>query len=147
MSFQEVKNVENEVIRLEKLFNREKEWAARAVLADQVMANLRRLADLEKRAFVSAKVHSEVWIPRFVREQEDCVFMPLEEQVFAIGKVPFRPETYDAKKQAIEGLLGTIIEHQNSAATGSRFTTLLQRLWEISVAEDENLDSHRKLTR
>ena len=147
MSFQEVKNVEGEAIRLEKLYTREKDWTARKVLADQIMGFCRRLADLEKRAFVSTKVHSEVWIPRFTREQEDCVLMPLEEQVTAIGKMPFSPETYDAKKQSIETLLGTIIAEQKTRADATRFNALLHRLWEISVAEDENLESHRKLTR
>lgn len=147
MSFQEVKTLENEILRLEKPFLREKAWAARAVLADQILGHCRRLADLEKRAFVSNKVHSEEWIERFLREQDDCVYMPLEDQVNALSRIPFSAGNYDERKKSIERVLTAIIEHQSTARDGSRYGPLLERLWEISVAEDENFDSHQKLTR
>ena len=147
MSFQDVKTLEQEITRLEKLHARETGWNARALLADQILGNCQRLADLEKRAFVSNKIHSEEWIERFRRERDDCDYQPLEEQVAALRKTSFSVDTYDAHKQAIESLIASIIERQRSARNASRYGTLLQRLWEISVAEDENFDSHRKLSR
>lgn len=147
MSFQEIKTLENEILRLEKPFLREKDWGARAVLAEQILGQCRRLADLEKRAFVSNKVHSEEWIPRFLREQDDSVYMPLEEQVNALSKIPFSAESYDVRKQSIEVVLTAIIESQRTARDASRYGALLERLWKISVAEDENFDSHQKLGR
>ncbi len=147
MSAQEVKTLENEIARLEKLFIREKAWSARKLLADQVLGHCRRLAELEKRAFVSTKVHSEEWIERFLREQDNCAYQPLEDQVVAVSKVPFSAAAYEARKQSIESLLSSIIERQRTARDGSRYGALLERLWEISVAEDENFDSHQKLAR
>lgn len=147
MSFQEIKTLENEILRLEKPFMREKDWNARALLADRILGHCRRLADLEKRAFVSNKIHSEEWIERFLREQDNCVYMPLEEQVAALSKVPFSAGGYDERKKSIEDVLASIIERQRTARDASRYGALLERLWEISVAEDENFDSHQKLTR
>lgn len=147
MSSQEVKTLENELARLEKLYLRAKEWNERATLADQILGHSRRLAELEKRAFVSTKVHSEKWIERFLGEQADCVYKPLEEQVIVLGKVSFSAGAYADRKQSIEAVLSSIIEHQRTARDGARYGTLLERLWEISVAEDENFDAHQKLTR
>ncbi len=138
MSFQEVKNIEGEVARLDKLFAREKDWDARKLLAEEIMGHCRRLADLEKRAFVSAKVHSEEWLERLEQERELCMLRPLEERVAAIAKVPFSAETYEARKQSIESLLVSIIEQQRIARDTAPYRLLLERLWQISVSEDEN---------
>jgi hypothetical protein len=147
MSFQEVKNIEGEVARLDKLFVREKDWDARRRLAKEIMGHCRRLAELEKRAFVSAKVHPEEWIARLEREQELCVLRPLEEKVAALAKVSFSAEGYEARKHDIEGLLASIIEQQQVARDSAPYRALLERLWQISVSEDENFESLRKLSR
>jgi hypothetical protein len=147
MSFQEVKSLEGEIARLEKLFVREKDWDGRKRLADDIIGHCRRLKELEKRAFLSAKVHPEEWIERFQREQDACVFRPLEDMVEALAKTPFSPEAYEASKQQIEALLTMIIEQQRVARDGTPYRALLERLWQISVAEDDNFESHRKLSR
>ncbi len=147
MSFQEVKNIEGEVARLDKLFAREKDWAARGRLAEEIMGHCRRLAELEKRAFVSAKVHSEEWMARYEQERELCVLRPLEERVAAIAGLPFSAETYETRKHGIEALLAAIIEKQQTSRDGGPYRALLERLWQISVSEDENFESHQKLAR
>jgi hypothetical protein len=147
MSFQEVKNIEGEVARLDKLLARERDWDARHQLAEVIIGHCRRLAELEKRAFVSAKVHPEEWIERLQKEQDACVLRPLEEQVASLGKTAFSPDSYEARKQTIESLLASIIEHQQAARDGAPYRALLEQLWKISVGEDENFESHQKLTR
>ena len=147
MSFQEVKSIETEVARLDKLFVREKDWDVRKRLAEEILGHCRRLTELEKRAFVSAKVHPEEWMERLQREQDLCVLRPLEDKIAAIAKVPFSPETYETRKQDIESLLALIIEQQRVSRDGAPFRGLLERLWQISVSEDENFDSYRKLSR
>ena len=147
MSFQEVKNIEGEVARLDKLLVREKDWGARRRLAEELMGHCRRLADLEKRAFISAKVHSEEWIERLEKEQDLCVLRPLEEAVDSMAKTPFAAGDYGARKQNIESLLAAIIEQQKIANDPAPFRALLERLWQISVGEDENFESHQKLAR
>ena len=147
MSFQEVKNIEGEVSRLEKMLAREKNWGTRKHLAEELMFHCRRLADLEKRAFVSAKVHSEEWIPRLEKEQDLCELRPLEEAVASLANAPFSADNYEARKQRIEVLLASIIERQHEANDPLPFRALLERLWQISVGEDENFESHLKLRR
>ena len=147
MSLQEVKDLEAEVTRLDKQFLREKDWDARKRLAEEMIGHCHRLSELERRAFVSRKVHPEVWIERLQKEQEICVLRPLEERVDAIAKVPFSAETYDNRKLHIESLLTAIIEQQRASRDGTPYRTLLERLWQISVSEDESFDSYRKLAR
>ena len=147
MSFEEVKSIEGDVARLDKLLAREKDWGERRRLAEAIIGHCRRLADLEKRAFVSAKVHSEEWIPRLKREQDICLLRPLEDAVTAVAKAPFSADQYDARKLYIESLLAAIIEQQQMAHDPVPFRTLLERLWQISVGEDENFESHLKLSR
>ena len=147
MSFQEVKVLEAEVARLDKVFLREKNWDSRKRLAEEIIGHCRRLSELERRAYVSRKVHPEVWIERLQKEQELCVLRPLEERVDAIAKVPFSAETYENRKQHIESLLTAIIEQQRVAREAAPYRALLERLWQISVSEDESFDSYRKLAR
>lgn len=216
MSFSELKNLESEVIRLEKAHSKASDAAVRSGIAAKILEHCKRIGDLEKRAFISYKVKIEELIPRYqasagtpppppapaapplpsappaplataplppppppasARPAEPTLPAPaplapppapvvitppapktsitpilapvdvslLAAKVEALGKQPFSPDAYPSRKQQYERLIQEIVSAKASSGSEGPFVSVLAKLWEYSIREDDAFEDYRKL--
>lgn len=71
----------------------------------------------------------------------------LAAKVEALGKQPFSPEAYPARKQQYERLIQEIAVARNSSPSEAPYLSVLAKLWAYSIGEDDAYEDYRKLNR
>lgn len=71
----------------------------------------------------------------------------LAAKVEALGKQEFSPEAYPSRKQQYERLIQEIVTAKDGASAEAPFLSVLARLWEYSIREDDAFEDYRKLNR
>lgn len=71
----------------------------------------------------------------------------LAAKVEALGKQPFSPEAYPARKQQYERLIQEIVTATSTSPAEAPYLTVLAKLWEYSIREDDAYEDYRKLNR
>ncbi|MBS0658836.1 MAG: hypothetical protein JSR82_11410 [Verrucomicrobia bacterium] len=71
----------------------------------------------------------------------------LAAKVEALGRQPFSPDAYPSRKLQYERLIQEISTARDTASSEAPFLTVLARLWEYSIREDDAFEDYRKLNR